>query len=272
MTASESSTTSAPRRDLCAETERERAEALLGWEKEARTLAWFGLRDGMSLLELGCGSGFITEQLLAMLPNSPMTALEVDPDLICEAKQYLAGHKGDRLRFVEASATETGLPDESYDFAFARLVFHHLSDPGAAAKEILRVLKPGGKLALSDVDDGLWGIVGPAIPEKDTILDRVAQAWRAEGIDRYVGRRLWRILEGAGFVHLDLEAVVMHSDALGIEAFLPEIDPDELAPLVKAGLVSAQEMEQVRASHQAFVNAARPYVLRVQLLACGERP
>ena len=47
-----------------AEVKRLASQARGGWGKEARTLSWFGLQDGMSVLELGSGPGFITEQLL----------------------------------------------------------------------------------------------------------------------------------------------------------------------------------------------------------------
>jgi hypothetical protein len=46
------------------EIQRLKAQVLLSWEKEARTLKWFGLADGMNVLEAGSGPGFFTEKLL----------------------------------------------------------------------------------------------------------------------------------------------------------------------------------------------------------------
>ena len=50
------------------------------WEKEARNLGWFGLRDGMAILEVGSGPGFVTEQLLLLCPTSHVTCVELDPE------------------------------------------------------------------------------------------------------------------------------------------------------------------------------------------------
>lgn len=105
----------ASHRDVAAEIERLAAQARLGWRKESRTLSWFGLKDGMSLLELGSGPGFITAQLLAFLPNSPITCLEIDPAFLTQAQSYLHDQANQRVRFVEASVMETGL--EANQFA-----------------------------------------------------------------------------------------------------------------------------------------------------------
>ena len=247
---------SASHRDTEAEIERLRAQALLGWEKEARTLAWLGMRDGMSVLELGSGPGFVTEQLLDLLPSSAVTALEIDSGLLGRAESHLGHWTVERLHFVEASIMDTGLPDNCFDFAFARLIFQHLPDPDGVAREVYRVLKPGGKLVISDIDDAVWGIADPNIPEMATLLETYAGAQAAQGGNRYVGRRLWRILEGSGFTNLDLEAIATHSDASGIAAFEPQMDPDRLLPLLKAGLVSKEEIQRFRASREAFLAAS----------------
>ena len=70
MSKSGSYTVTDPSRELDRELQRLGAQALFLWEKERRALAGYGLRDGMSLLELGSGPGFVTEQLLAWLPIS----------------------------------------------------------------------------------------------------------------------------------------------------------------------------------------------------------
>ena len=137
-------------RDLNQELKRLRIQAHLTWKRESRVLSWFGLQDGMSLAEFGSGPGFTSELLLSLLPNGFVTAVELDPVMIQHAKQYQKqqGISEEKLKIVEASVMDTSLPDNSFDFAVARAIFEHLSDPVGAAKEIRRVLKPGGRLEI----------------------------------------------------------------------------------------------------------------------------
>lgn len=271
MTTSGSYDVRASHRDANAEIQRLAAQARLGWEKEARTLSWFGLKDGMSLLEPGSGPGFITEALLVLLPNSPITCLEIDSTLLKQAEQYLKTKANNRIHFVEGSVVDTRLADSSFDFVYARLLFQHLPDPLSAAKEIWRVLKPGGKLAIYDIDDEIFGLLDPPIPEFPSVLEKYGQAQAARGGNRRVGRSLWRILKAAGFRNLDLEVIAAHSDNIGVEPFLPQTDPDRLLPLVKTGLMSEQELEKIRVSRMKFLDSPDPHILTLSLMVCGEK-
>jgi ubiquinone/menaquinone biosynthesis C-methylase UbiE len=224
----------------------------------------------MEVLELGCGPGFVTERLCAGWPASAVTAVDVDPEMLRRARQ--SAPRDGRVRFLEADATATGLPAQQYDFAIARYLFQHLPDPAAAAREALRVLKPGGTLAVIDVDALLWGIVDPVFPEIQAIYAKTGRAQAARGGDRLVGRRLWRILKSAGFTQLDLDAFVYHSDALGLSPFASQLDPDRLLPFVRDGSITEEELSRVRDAHRRFLEAPDPYLLMVGLVACGKRP
>ncbi len=272
MTANGSYNLSEANRSLDAEIARLRTQALLSWVKEARILTWFGLRDGMSVLEPGSGPGFITEQLLELLPHSQITALDRDPMLNQRAADYLQGKGEGRLRILEASVMDISLPDNSFDFTIARFLFQHLPDPVGAAKEMWRVLKPGGKLVITDIDDALWGMADPRIEEMTTVLDKYSKAQAARGGNRLIGRRLGRILSAAGFQNFDLEAVAISSDTHGVEAFMPQIDADRMWPLVKAGLMTEQEVEDLRDSGDRFLNSEQPFILMLTFMACGEKP
>jgi ubiquinone/menaquinone biosynthesis C-methylase UbiE len=147
--------------ELDAEIQRLKAQVLLSWEKEARTLKWFGLTDGMNVLEAGIGPGFFTEKLLELLPNSSVTSIENDPALHEKAIGYLEDKGGDRVNPFQASVMDTGLEDNTFDFAIARLLFAHLPEPVAAAREIFRILKPSGKLMIIDSDADLFWLTNP---------------------------------------------------------------------------------------------------------------
>jgi len=262
----------ASHRNVSAEIERLAAQARLGWDKEARTLLWFGLKDGMSLLELGSGPGFITAQLLDLLPNSQVTCLEIDPSLLKQAKGYLRNKADHRVQFIEGSVMDTQLEENQYDIAYARFLFQHLQDPKDAAKEIWRVLKPGGKLVIHDIDDGLFGLFQPPIPELSLVIEKFGQSQASRGGNRKIGRGLWRMLEGSGYCGLDLEVLASHSGNVGIEPFLEQLDPDRLLPLVKMELLSEQELEQFRASCVSFQQSPEAYALWLSMMICGQKP
>ena len=251
------------------EVERLRDQALLTWEAEVETLKRLGLQDGMHVLELGSGPGFITEQLLAIFPKGSVTALDRDPVLIERATQYLQGKAEGRLNIVEGSVMHMDFSDDTFDFAYGRLIFQHLPDPDGAAKETLRVLKPGGKLVIGDIDDSLH-IFEPLQTEVTAIMDRLSAQHAARGGNRLIGRRLPRLLRNAGFSNLRLEVIMAHSDVYGIEALAPQQGREAWTPLLDAGLITEEEMNVLQAADVEF-QSSDPLVLLTLLMACGEK-
>lgn len=272
MSASGSYHLPASHSDAQAEIRRLAAQAHSGWDKEARILSWLGLKDGMHVLEPGSGPGFITEQLLALVPSSPITCVEVDRALLDQAEQHLRHTAGQRVRFVEESVMETRLESGQFDFAYARLLFQHLRDPLGAAKEIWRVLKPGGRLVIYDVDDELFGLFQPPLPEFAPVLRAFGQAQAARGGNRHIGRGLLGTLNAAGFCNIDVEVVATHSAESGLAPFLQHIQPDRMLPLVADGLLSAEDLERFRAALTAFAGLPDAYTVWLSVMVSGEKP
>lgn len=253
------------------ELERLRSQALLAWKREARHLQWFGLRDGMSVLDVGSGPGFASEQLLDLLPNGSVTALEVDPVMIERAEKYLAGRSGERLKLVQGSLMHSGLPEASYDFAFARLVFQHLTDPVAAARSIGRLLKPGGKLVITDIDDRLHLIEPEDPPEVQAINERFIEEHRQRGGDRNIGRKLLHILREAGYVDVALDLIGVHSDEFGMDTMAPIGGVNAYRALLDEGKITEEELDLLVAAEK---RAHEPDAINMYVIftACGTKP
>ncbi|HEX2911153.1 MAG TPA: methyltransferase domain-containing protein [Chloroflexia bacterium] len=253
------------------ELERLKAQARVIWKKELRTLGWFGLEDGMAILEAGSGPGFVTELLLNAFPKSTVTALENDPTLVERAKNYLTIHGYEYYEIVERSVTDTGLAENSFDFAYARFLYQHLPDPVAATQELFRVLKPGGVLVVHDRDSGLKALRAPENPLIEQIYMQAAEQQTAWGGSPKVGRKLWQILSEVGFVELDLELLAIHSDANDVES-VSWLRPEIVERGIREGWSSAEQGRILLEALSTVNNSPDKYVLQPNILVGGRKP
>lgn len=159
-----------------------------------RAEAWSALvPPGMKVADLGCGAGYLTEYLAAR--GARVIAIDHAPGMLAAARQRLPVD-------VEVRAGELErlpLADAEVDAAFANLVWHHLADGPAVAAEIARVLRPQGRVVVTDMlphtEDWMREEMGDL--RLGVEPDEVMHALRAAGFtelssrpldDRYVAR------------------------------------------------------------------------------------
>lgn len=239
------------------EAQRLRAQVAFTWPQEAARLRGWGAAESAQFLELGSGPGYVTERLLDLLPAAHITALDLDPRMTTYADEML-GDAGGHRTGLTASIMALPLPNASHDFALARYLFQHLSDPVGAAREVWRALAPGSPFVIIDTDDAWSILLDPPFP--DDQRQRLAQAMHQalRGGNRFVGRRLPHILSHAGFRVTHFETILLHSELVGSAPFL-----DALAPLV--GQEEGVEDSRAKAL-RAFVAEHHPLVM-LQLFA-----
>lgn len=102
------------------------------------------LRGDERVLDAGCGSGRLTEELLGRVPAGAVVALDSSPQMLEQARQRLSRF-GQRVEFVRASLQEFELADK-VDGIFSNAVFHWVPDHAAMFRCLHAALQPGGWL------------------------------------------------------------------------------------------------------------------------------
>jgi ubiquinone/menaquinone biosynthesis C-methylase UbiE len=97
------------------------------------------------VLEIGCGSGAMAAEVLRRYPDVRMTATDYDDSMVDVARRRLAPF-GARAEVRQADATALPFPDASFDAALSFIMLHHVVAWEQAVAELIRVLRPGGRL------------------------------------------------------------------------------------------------------------------------------
>ena len=120
---------------------------------KSRLLAHARIKDGESVLDLGCGTGTLAVEVKKERPKAKVSALDADPVILQRAK-IKAKEAGVKVAFERGLSNELPYDARSFDVVVSTLLFHHLTDETKAdtAEEIRRVLRLGGRVLIAD-----WG-------------------------------------------------------------------------------------------------------------------
>jgi SAM-dependent methyltransferase len=161
-------TTHPIRRDLDAATDyQELLVPALMEEWAPRVAGGAGIGPGDRVLDVACGTGVLTREAAARAgPTGAVTGFDLSPEMLAVAARLSPG-----LRWQQGSAEALPFPDGSFEAVVSQFGLMFFPDPVAGLREMMRVLVPGGRLAVA-----VWGslAVTPAYAAEVALVERLA--------------------------------------------------------------------------------------------------
>lgn len=165
------------------------------------------------VLELGCGAGIFTRALLEALPDTTVTATDIDEALLAHARLALADMVASgRLTFARTDAASLPYPARAFDLIACRCLLMHQADPLLVVSEMFRVAEVGGITLAIEPD---WG-ARALYPDAEALAEllHLARMARPYGFpDLLLGRKLYALFRAAGFVAVRLRPTTFSETA-----------------------------------------------------------
>jgi ubiquinone/menaquinone biosynthesis C-methylase UbiE len=233
-----------------------------GWFKQLR------LRPGAAVLDAGSGMGEATQMLAELVkPGGQAVGVDLSVELVERSRQRAEGTPN--LEFHVGSVTALPFSAAAFDAAYSERVFMHLGDPDAAMAELFRVLRPGGRLVIVDVDHTC-----AAVDAEDLVLsDLLADAAASDIANPACGRRLRSQMVRAGFSEVIVEPMPRTiTDGAQARAGAPRPLAARLDDLVSATTITRERADAYLADQERREVEGRYFAVYMFYLAAGVRP
>lgn len=191
------------------ELERLRLQARV-WEPETeRWLDEIGIQQGWTCADLGCGAmGIIGPLSRRVGATGRILGIDRDPLQLAGARQYVAEQALGNVEIVEDDAYASTLPGTSFDFVHARFLLAPVGHDDELLREMLRLTKPGGIVALQEPDASAWDFYS-SDPDWRRLKSCIFAAFRGGGGDFDAGRRTFGLLRSLGLEQVRMRAAVL---------------------------------------------------------------
>jgi len=217
-----------------------------------------GLRDGLMCADFGCGGGDVTVELARRVaPTGKAIGFDLD-----ETKLEIARADAERLGVtnVEFQLADLRRPlfRNAFDVGYTRFLLTHLKDPAAVTGMMYDHLRPGGLMAVEDIDFSGY-FTYPDSPAFRRYCDLYSATVFRRGGDPNIGPRLPSLLQSAGFADVGVrvvQAVALQGDAKRINPLTMENIADAV---IEDGLATREEIDRI--VHELYEFAADPSTL-----------
>ena len=193
-----------------------------------------------SCLDVGCGTGDAMLAMARLAPHARIVGLDLD---ITPARDRL----GDRFALAAGdlfTVTPDGAP---FDVVFSRYVLHHMPDPPAALARMWELTRPGGTLAVLDIDQR-GTTTYPVWAPYEQLEGLIRALYERLGIDNHIGHKLPHLFERAGIGAPDGTKVVgVIRRVSELAEFLPLLLDMIRDKLAANGIASAEEIARLEA-------------------------
>jgi len=215
------------------------------WPDSFDFLRRSGLKSGMSLLDVGCGSGEVTLRLAEYLgPTSELVGIDVDQSAIEIARKNASNYSWPPRYEVFDIMKGVSPNKRAYDFVYVRFLLTHLTNPMIALKNIYNSLRTGSKLVVEDIDFR-GHFCHPPNREFKSYLSLYKQASLRKGTNPDIGPRLPVLMKESGFKSIDLKVTLpTFTSGPGKEMALLTLRAIREELLV-AGLIKKQDLEEL---------------------------
>ncbi len=175
-------------------------------EKQAR---WAGIKPGMTVADLGCGSGKTTFALHQMTqPGGKTVGVDISTERISFAKEH---YSKDNLDFINRDIRDSLRDLGKFDFIWVRFVLEYYKvNSFDIVKKLSEYLKPGGTLCLIDLDNNCLNHHDLPYRLRRTICATMEALQQKANFDPYVGRKLYSFLYDLNFLNIDVEVSAHH--------------------------------------------------------------
>ncbi|MCD6290171.1 MAG: methyltransferase domain-containing protein [Anaerolineae bacterium] len=219
--------------------------AQLSRERKQRAYQQMGIGPGSWVLDVGCGVGVDTIPLAQIVgPMGKVVGIDIDESSIAEARR-----RAEEVGVSEwtehrvADAADMPFEDNTFDACHSERLFMHLTNPDEILDEMIRVVKPGGRIAVIDPDGASisWDT------EEAEIERRLIPVWNLLQENPYAGRQAFRLFKQHGLVDVVVDIVPSYSHDLEMARYITKTD-DVIEKGLELGIVTQEEVDRFNAS------------------------
>jgi len=221
-----------------------------GWTSGTRAYLYrrANLLRAARVLDIGSGTGVVTEELAAQT-QAQVTGVDLDPAMVAFAQK-----RGRRAEYRLGDAHDLPFGDGWFDVVACHFVLLWCRDPAQAAREMVRVTRPGGAVLVCAEPDYGGRIDHPDLP----LGVWQSQALREEGAEPWLGRKLRGLFALPGVRHTEIGII---SGLFDLPTLHAQFDAEwALWERSLAGLVPPEELARVKTIDRAAIEAGERLV------------